>query len=149
LPNSLNCVDCGIIPSCTTAATGRRPLLTRRSALVVLSSLAPYLLDRVTTRLDRLSQQAQLQPQPLPSPPQRPLSIPPNCSGWGALSARLRCACAAAPAIAACWGPRVPPGLGLLRRANLAAFYLWGAYLTIAHRLAGIRYIALSRPLQG
>ncbi|GIL91220.1 hypothetical protein Vretimale_18879 [Volvox reticuliferus] len=45
--------------------------------------------------------------------------------------------------------PRLRPLLSYAGRLHLALFYAYGAYYTLAHRLAGVRYSLSMRPLQG
>lgn len=101
------------------------PTAQRRTALVALQILGPYLFQKA--RESRTSR------TPPPRPPQEPLLA--KLRRWKAsLYARiLRMADAIARA------------MPTLERGHLALFYLFGAYLHWANRALGIRYVFLRR----
>ncbi len=80
-------------------------------------------------------------------------ALGPQCSpGSGGWWQRQQAVCAhlllaAWRAALGSW-PHVKPALAQALRLHLALFYLSGAFYTLPHRLAGVRYAATSRPLQ-
>lgn len=102
------------------AATGLRPSLARRVALVSLQVLAPYALLKVRTHGRRVEARR----------------------GMGrARRVAARAWSAVVDAAAASEAP-----LANLRKLNLAVFFIAGSYFEMSKRLAGVRYILVQRP---
>jgi len=169
--------------------TGAAPSLPRRTALVLLQTLGPYLAETAAQKLEHSAvmqqQEQQLQQEEAEAAgtglSSTTLSTEELGAGDGSREWRAAeqqgIGNAAGPGpssaggqhghrrlgiwqtahrhwsqlhrrLVAAWPNTIRPALGYAARLHLAMFYCYGAYFQLSHRLASVRYITTSRPMQ-
>lgn len=139
---------------------GSAPTLSRRAALVGLRALGPYLANSLAARLSAHQHATSDE------------ASEPSASAWGpaaddclsssgagepstssgpftSLISTLRTGWSRVLHYTARLWPKLQPATAGAARAHLALFYVFGVYYLLSHRLAGIRYISTTKPLQG